>query len=89
VSPIEPRSSSIAAAAACNEKRRILAGDLEGAVARARVGAVLHPAMHLAFADSASFEQNASSPLRSHKPDIQFFPYPAFMKGLSRSAAKV
>src|SRR5215475_9687379 len=43
-------------------KQRVFASDEKGSLAGMRIGAVLHPAVFLAFADSVSFEQNASRP---------------------------
>ena len=43
-------------------KQRVFASDEKGPLAGMRIGAILHPAVCLAFADSVSFEQNASCP---------------------------
>jgi hypothetical protein len=43
-------------------KQRVFASDEKGSLAGMRIGAVLHPAVCLAFADSVSFEQNTSCP---------------------------
>ena len=43
-------------------KRRLFTSDEKGPLAGMRIGAVLHPAVCLAFADSVNFEQNASCP---------------------------
>jgi hypothetical protein len=43
-------------------KQRVLASNGKGSLAGMRIGAVLHPAVCLAFADSTGLEQNASYP---------------------------
>ena len=42
--------------------RRISAGDVEGALTRMRIGAVLHPTMLLALADGAGLQQHGDRP---------------------------
>lgn len=63
MSPIEPNTSSIAATAAFGET---LGGGSSRATrsarSRVRISPVLHPAVLLAFADGAAFEQHLADP---------------------------
>jgi hypothetical protein len=47
--------------------RRVTTGDIEGPFSRMWIGAVLHPAVRLAFADGASFMEHVNRP-SAHRP---------------------
>ena len=71
VSPIESSTSRISATFVRSDAgRRTTAGDIESAFARMWVGAVLHPAVLLAFADGAGFVQNADRPAERTRPTM-------------------
>jgi hypothetical protein len=87
VSPIESCTSAIATVAGLRRHpgRWISAGDIVHAVARVRIGAVLHPAVLFAFTDGASLQKHGTRPSFDR---AKRWPLRACHRYVSRSLAK-